>query len=74
LNNPFIIRQCQHISKQISPSEEVGQEQIVAACHQILLRTPTAAEAQQLTDYAKRHGLANVCHLLTNSNEFLHLD
>ena len=37
-------------------------------------RSPSAAEARRLADYAAKHGLANACRLLFNCNEFLFVD
>jgi hypothetical protein len=37
----------------------------------ILSRPATDAENKDLSSYATRHGLANACRLLLNSNEFL---
>jgi hypothetical protein len=37
-------------------------------------REPTAAEQTELTAYSSKHGLANLCRLLVNSNEFLFID
>ena len=34
-------------------------------------RPPEKEEARELSDYAQRHGLANLCRLLFNSNEFM---
>jgi hypothetical protein len=34
-------------------------------------RPPSPSERQELEEYARRHGLANACRLLLNSNEFL---
>ena len=34
-------------------------------------RNPSADELKELTAYANRHGLANACRVLLNSNEFL---
>ena len=35
---------------------------------------PTAEERDALTAYVKKHGLANACRLLFNTNEFLFVD
>ncbi len=43
-------------------------------CRWILTRPPNADEARLLSEHAERHGLASVCRLLFNSNEFLFVD
>jgi hypothetical protein len=45
---------------------EVGQ-----AFELILCRAPNAEEQKEFVAYAQRHGLANLCRLLLNSNEFM---
>jgi hypothetical protein len=36
-----------------------------------LQREPNEAELRLLTEYATRHGMANACRVLLNSNEFV---
>ncbi len=74
LNNGFLIKQAEHLAARIAQSASAPEEQVEAACHEILLRAPAAAERQALADYCRRHGLANLCHLLLNSNEFIYVD
>jgi hypothetical protein len=50
-------------------TDTVGQ--IARACELALNRSPAPAELSQLTAYAEKHGLANLCRLLLNSNEFM---
>jgi len=81
-NDAFIARHCEHIAARIEkevlsrqPSAEehfpVVNAQINQAVRLILCRPPTAAESRDLSEYASKHGLANACRLLLNSNEFL---
>ena len=37
----------------------------------VLLREPTADELRDFTAYAQQNGLAALCRVLLNSNEFL---
>jgi hypothetical protein len=72
LNNPFVIRQCEVIAERIA---QHGKDDPVRQLFRLLLqREPAADELARFTDYAEKHGLANACHLIVNSNEFLHLD
>ena len=48
--------------------------QTAAAFHLATARPPTPAELQTLTTYATRHGLANACRVILNSNEFVFVD
>ncbi len=86
-NDAFIARHCEFIAARIEkevlsrqpisrqPSAEetfsLVNSQINQAVRLILCRPPTEAESRDLSEYASKHGLANVCRLLLNSNEFL---
>ena len=74
LNNARVIRQCEHLASRISESATAPDEQVTIACRMVLLRTPSAAERGALVNYLSRHGLANLCQILINSNEFLYID
>ena len=37
----------------------------------MLLRDPTADETRDWAAYAARHGLANACRMMFNTNEFV---
>ena len=74
LNDTFLIRQCEHIAERLAATEQSTINQVESAYQLILLRGAQADERAKLAEYAGRHGLANACQLLLNSNEFLHLD
>jgi hypothetical protein len=74
LNNPFVIRQCEHISGKTSSIASDVTKQVEHLCQRVLLRQPTKPELADFVLYAQRHGLANLCQILVNSNEFLHVD
>lgn len=62
-NNAFVLHFSSELGKQItSPAEAVRR---------ILLREPTGDEARQFSAYAEKNGLAALCRVLINSNEFL---
>jgi hypothetical protein len=74
LNNPFVIRQCEHLAASLTGLDLTPSEQITAAFRRMLQRPPRPEELARFTAYAQQHGLANTCQVLLNSNEFLHLD
>ncbi len=74
LNDAFLIRQCEHIALRINEHAKAPDAQADAAFQLILLRAPQGAERAQFAAYIQRHGLANACHLLLNTNEFLYPD
>lgn len=74
LNNPFVIRQCEHLAANLTGLDLTPSEQITAAFRRMLQRPPRPEELARFTAYAQQHGLANTCQVILNSNEFLHLD
>ena len=74
LNSPFLIRQCQHIADRIAAQADTAEKQADAAFQLILLRAAREEERAEFAHYLGRHGLANACQWLLNSNEFLYLD
>lgn len=82
-NDAFIARHCEYLAQRIegekSPAAAapvVGSlaAQVDRACRLILGRSALPAERQELIEFTQRHGLANLCRLLINSNEFLFLN
>jgi hypothetical protein len=62
-NNAFVLHFSSELGKQITTPAE--------AIRRILLREPTADELPGFTAYAQKNGLAALCRVLINSNEFL---
>ena len=79
LNNPFLTRHSSLLAERLSavatthPPATV-EVQTADAFREILLRDPTASEQTDFASYTARHGLANLCRLLLNSNEFLYVE
>jgi hypothetical protein len=74
LNNEFILVHSQALAKLVEAQSADRARQVSQACERIWNRPPTPDEQKELTDYAQRHGLANLCRLLFNSSEFLFAD
>src|SRR6185436_12293444 len=72
LNNAFLIRQCEHIAARLSAKG--AEPQAESAFRLILQRGAREQERAKFGAYIERHGLANACQWLLNSNEFLYLD
>lgn len=65
-NNAFVLHFSSELGNQVtSPAEAVRR---------ILLRDPRNSELQDFTAYANQRGLAALCRVLVNSNEFLFVD
>ncbi len=81
LNNHFVIEQSQFIAGRIGASSggEGGgggveaSEQVGAAYQLVLLRDPTDAERERAVRFVRQHGLAALCRVLVNCNEFLYV-
>jgi hypothetical protein len=66
LNDPFVIRMAEELAAQAPTVKE--------AVRRVWLRDPSPQEAQRFGEYANKHGHANLCRLLLNTNEFLFVD
>jgi hypothetical protein len=66
LNDPFVLSQCRHLAARAGTVEE--------AFRLALGRAPSPDEAAAMKGLAERHGLASVCRVLVNSNEFMFVD
>ncbi len=62
-NNAFVLHFSSELGKQITTPAD--------AIRRILLREPTENELRDFTTYAQMNGLAALCRVLINSNEFL---
>jgi hypothetical protein len=65
-NNRFVLHFSGELGKQLATPEE--------AVRRILLREPTAEESPAFTAFAQMNGLAALCRVLFNGNEFLFVD
>jgi len=74
LNDAFLIRQCEHIAARCKKDAPTPETQAAALYRLLLQRAPGANETASFAAYIGRHGLANACQVLMNSNEFLHPD
>ena len=74
LNNPLVVRQAEHFAERLEREHAEPAAQIEAAYRLALGRVPRAAESQALVEYAGKHGLANACRVILNSNEFMFVD
>ena len=72
LNNPFVLRQCEHFAR-TAGSDRAGHRRADQGRLRAGLRPPTDGRRARraLGATPRRHGLANLCRLIVNSNEFL---
>jgi hypothetical protein len=74
LNNPFCVRQAQHLADRVAGLAPDAAGQIAAAYRLALGRQPTQEESELLAAYAAQFGMANACRVIFNSNEFMFVD
>lgn len=74
LNHPFVVGQSQRFAERVAASESNLSGQVRKAVELALLRTPQAEEAAEYERHAERSGMASLCRLLLNSNEFHFID
>jgi Protein of unknown function (DUF1553)/Protein of unknown function (DUF1549)/Planctomycete cytochrome C len=71
LNNPFVLHFTQAMADEIKTESPELVEQVRQAVRRVFCRNPEAAELELMVQYAGRHGVAALCRMLLNSNEFL---
>jgi hypothetical protein len=74
LNNPFMVQQAEHFAERVKKQADDPARQVDLAYRLVFARPPSRQEAEALTGYVQRHGLANACRLLFNANEFIFVD
>lgn len=71
-NNDFVLHASEWLASRIQ--EESPEKKVARAVEVCWQRQPTPAEDAVLATFAEQHGLAALCRVLLNSNEFLFVD
>jgi hypothetical protein len=71
LHNKFMVRMSQHIAARAGAVGPDLASRVRAVYWLVLGRQPTSRELEIVKKYAARHGLANACRMILNSNEFM---
>lgn len=74
LNNPFMLTQARHQAARLRKAEPDLGRQVARAHYEAIGRPADADELQELTAYARVHGLENTCRAILNLNEFAYVD
>ncbi len=74
LNDKFMLRMAEHFAGRVQKMGGDLPSRVSAAYRLALGREPMAEESRVLLDYARKHGLANMCRLILNTNEFSFVD
>ena len=72
-NNPFVLRMSEHFAARLAAAGDPATE-VREAIHLALGRDATPAEVERYSVYLAKHGLANFCRVLFNTNEFAFVD
>jgi hypothetical protein len=70
-NDAFVANYAERMAERLENHSKQLDEQITFGCKLVWNREPTRDESSHLRTYAQRHGLANLCRVLLNSNEFM---
>jgi hypothetical protein len=73
-NSAFTLQNAAHLVMRLDREADDPNDQVARAVELLFSREATAAERERLAAYATKHGLANLCRLLLNANEFLFVD
>lgn len=71
LNNPFVLHQSLATAERLSREDPSLDQQIHRLIQMAYQRDTKDQELEQLRAYATKHGLASLCRIIFNSNEFL---
>ena len=71
LNDRFIVRQCEHFAARVAACGGDIPSQVEAAYRLALGRPPIATRPRRSPPSRTRHGMANACRLIVNTNEFM---
>jgi hypothetical protein len=73
-NNDFVLAQSEAFAKLLTKQQTDDPTRIETACLRVWGRSPTSQESADMEAHVKQHGLASLCRVLFNSNEFLFVD
>ena len=70
-NNVFVAHYGERFAVRLESLAKTDEDRVRLGCELALNRPPTREEIVDLVAYAEKHGFANLCRLLLNSNEFM---
>ena len=74
LDNEFVLVGAKRLAAAMERHSKERSEQIRECCRRLWGRTPADAEVEGMSGYAEKHGMANLCRVLINTDEFLFVD
>ncbi len=73
-NNDFVLYHSQALASRVSEERSETADQIARAVELCWQRKPSASEASAFAAHVESYGLAALCRVLLNSNEYLFVD
>ena len=73
-NSSFVLRMADQLATRLAGETPDAAEQVELAYRRALGRVPSAAERQRAARFVAEHGLAALCRVLFNSNEFVFIE
>jgi hypothetical protein len=73
-NNEFLLVHARALAAVAEKRAPDAAGRIAFVCRRLWGRPPVTEEGKEFAAYAAKHGLANLCRVLLNSNEFLFVD
>lgn len=74
LNNPFMVGSARSMAEDVAELHVETAAQVAEVWRRLLAREPGSDEAALLQEHVQSHGLASLCRLAFNLNEFLFVD
>lgn len=73
-NNDFVLNESETLARRVEGEANTVEQQALRAVQLAWLREIDAVECVEFVEFAKANGLAALCRVLLNSNEFLFVD
>lgn len=74
LNNPFVLVMAERFADRLSQETPAIEQQVDRAMWLVAQRAPDPSERDQMVDYARTYGMANLCRVLFNLSELLYVE
>ncbi|PYM13067.1 MAG: hypothetical protein DME18_09840, partial [Verrucomicrobia bacterium] len=73
-NSAFVAYYAERFAARLESLAKPARDRIALACELALNRPPSREEIEDFAAYAEKHGFANLCRLILNSNEFMFIN
>ena len=73
-NDAFVTHYAERFATRLESLAQTAEQRVTLACELALNRPPVPEEMKDFLAYADKHGFANLCRLILNSNEFMFIN